>query len=114
MTGESGNEEALAVAPNLAASSDLDPIVDGVGHVLRQAPTLGPEPLVTDIVQVGGEGELVGHLPYCRNVIEIAERAVGIAPTCCCGRRRVGIFSADVGGRQNRERVIPKIIDSNA
>src|SRR5258708_2126189 len=37
IAGERSHEEAIVVAPNLAASNDLEPVVDRVGKILRHA-----------------------------------------------------------------------------
>src|SRR5437867_2098317 len=69
VAGEGGNEEAGVVAPNLAASNDLQPVVDGVDRVLRDTVAVRPEAIIAYVVQVGDKGELVCHFPRCRDVI---------------------------------------------
>src|SRR6266568_1852524 len=108
-----GNEEAVVVAPNLAAPSDLEPVIDRVDDVLRHAVAVRPEAIIADVVQVGDEGELVVHLPCCCDVIEVAESAVGIAPTRNSSAQRVRIFRTDMGGRQDRERAIQEIVQAD-
>src|SRR5450755_2505673 len=98
---EGGDEETVIVAPNLPASGDLKPIVDRIGRVLRHTVACRVEPIITNVVEVVRQGELVGHLPDGRYVIEIAESSVGIdARKYNSGHIR--IFRADMGGCQNR------------
>src|SRR5882724_1511415 len=71
IAGKRGNEEAVIVAPDLSASSDLEPIVDRIGGVLGHTAARRVKPIITNIVSVGRQGELVGCLPDDGNVIEI-------------------------------------------
>src|ERR1700694_1942879 len=78
IAGERGNEEAVIVAPDLSASSDLEPIVDRIGGILRHTVARRVEPIITNVVGVVCQGELVVYLPDGGYVIEIAESGVGI------------------------------------
>jgi len=60
---EGGDEEAVIVAPDLAASGDLKPVVDRIGRVLGHTVARRVEPVIANVVHVGRQGQLVGCLP---------------------------------------------------
>src|SRR6266851_3200454 len=98
--GERGDKEAVIVAPDLSASSDLQPIVDRIGRILRHTVACRVEPIITNVVHVGRQGEFVGWLPDDRHVIEIAESGVGIDARKY-NSRHIRIFRTDMGGCRN-------------
>src|SRR5216683_1502554 len=97
---ERGDKETVIVAPDLSASGDLQPIVDRIGRVLGHTVASRVEPIITNVVHVGCQGELVGWLPDDGHVIEIAESSVGI-DAGKNDRRHIGIFWTDMGGCRN-------------
>src|SRR6266849_3256487 len=105
---EGGDKEPVIVAPDLAASCDLQPIVDRVCRVLRPTIAGRVEPIVTNVVEVGRQGELVGCLPDDGHVIEIAQSTVGIDARKYNGRH-IRIFRADMGGCSNSQRTVQQI-----
>ncbi len=75
---EGGDEEAVIVAPDLAASGDLKPVVDRIGRVLGHTVARRVEPVIANVVHVGRQGQLVGCLPDDGHVIEITQSGIGI------------------------------------
>src|SRR5258708_39263329 len=47
IAGERGNKEAVIVAPDFSASSDLQPIVDRIGRILGHTVACRVEPIIT-------------------------------------------------------------------
>src|SRR5713226_8274934 len=99
---ERGDKETVVVAPDLSASSDLQPIVDRIGRILGHTVACRVEPIIPNVVHVGRQGELVGWLPDDRHVIEIAESGVGIDARKY-NSRHIRIFMTDMGGRRNSQ-----------
>ncbi|GEC15405.1 hypothetical protein NWI01_12970 [Nitrobacter winogradskyi] len=66
------------------------------------------EAFLTNIVQVGGERELVGCLPDDCHIVEITQSTIRI-DTRKHDRRDIGIFRADVGRRQHSQRAVHQI-----
>src|SRR6266566_1832178 len=108
IAGERGNEEALVVAPNFGTALYREPVVELISKVLRNTVTIGVEAVVANIVQIVGERELVIHLPYCRDVIEVAESGIGIDARSY-DRRHVLIFRTNMGSGQDGQRAAHQV-----
>jgi len=105
---EGGDEEAIIVAPDLAASGDLKPVVDRIGRVLGHTVARRVEPVIANVVHVGRQGQLVGCLPDDGHVIEITQSGIGIDTREDDGRH-IRIFRADMGGGSNGQRPVQQI-----
>ena len=66
--------------------------------------TIGSKAIVVDVVGIGDEGPGVVDLPCRRDVVEKAQRVVGIAASAARDAdRSVRIFRPNVGGGEDRE-----------
>src|SRR6267378_6630301 len=108
IAGEGGDKEAVVVAPDFSASSDLEPIVDRIGRVLGHTVASRVKPIIMNVVHVRRQGELVGCLPDDGHIIEITERGIGI-DAGKYNRRYIRIFWADMGGGSNGQRTVQQI-----
>src|SRR6266478_6435197 len=97
IAGERGDEEAVIVTPDLSASSDLKPVVNRIAGVLGDTIACRVEPIITNVVEVGRQGELVGCLPDDGHVVQVTEIAIGINARKY-DRRHIGVFRTDMGG----------------
>src|ERR1700730_4930233 len=111
ITGVGRHEEVLVVAPNLDTSNGLQPFVDGVDGVLRPAIAGRLDPaIVADVVEIGDEGPGVVDFPCGRDVVEKAQRAVGIAASASRDADwGVRVLRPEMGGGEDREVAIQKI-----
>src|SRR6266446_4139239 len=68
-SGERSNKKSVVISPNLSPTDNFEPVVDCVAKVLRNTIAARIEPIITDVVQIRDESQLVVDLPHSRNVV---------------------------------------------